>query len=69
MRGDKSFLAFLVFGALVGLLVNDASWQIKTIAFLILVVFGFFYYWRRDAKELDRLTEELTKLRAEKDIK
>lgn len=69
MRGDKSLLVFFALAGLIGLLMNDATWQIKTIVFLSLVVVGFFYYWRRDAKEVDRLTEELIKLRTEKGTK
>jgi membrane protein implicated in regulation of membrane protease activity len=69
MRGDKSLLVFFALAGLIGLLLNDAAWQIKTIAFLTLVVVAFFYYWRRDAKELDRLTDELIRTRTEKGIK
>jgi hypothetical protein len=67
MRGDKSLLVFFALAGLIGLLLNDAEWQTKTIAFLTLVVVAFIYYWRRDAKELDRLTEELIKLKTGKD--
>jgi hypothetical protein len=67
MRGDKSLLVFFALAGLLGLLLNDAAWQTKTIAFLTLVVVAFFYYWRRDAKELDRLTEGLIKLKTGKD--
>jgi hypothetical protein len=67
MRGDKSLLVFFVLAGLTGLLINDATWQIKTIAFLTLVVVGLLYYWRRDAKELEELTEELIKLKTGKD--
>ncbi len=67
MRGDKSLLVFFALAGLIGPLLNDAEWQTKTIAFLTLVVVAFIYYWRRDAKELDRLTEELIKLKTGKD--
>jgi membrane protein implicated in regulation of membrane protease activity len=67
MRGDKSFLVFFVLAGLIGLLLNDAAWQTKTIAFLTLVVVALLYYWRRDAKELDRLAKELIKLKTGKD--
>ncbi len=67
MRGDKSLLVFFALAGLLGLLLNDAAWQTMTIAFLTLVVVAFIYYWRRDAKELDRLTEGLIKLKTGKD--
>lgn len=66
MRGDKSLLIFFAIACLGGLLLNNATLQTKVIALLILLLVAFSYYWRKDAREINRLTAELDKLKSER---